>query len=438
MRLLCKIYDNERSTTVIAQEFIDSRVDIEQNIQDFWVANFQVPIMTIQEDNKIELYEVWQTDKLVFRGFVYSVEPQRNQRWLLAIQCRSEKALFQKRLFLNDLSSYNVQSVASLPVRPAPVSYDVNYWILWDWDCWFYKWLVQPLSSPWLPPPDPYYDFWTIQFTNSALLANSTDGHIYIYKLWHWLTDMWLWTTFWVNDLLTSMIYDYNKLWEHWSFETDCTFDVDIAMKQWDSYFDVLDQIAQLNNIAWDIIDWVIVFKNLLWNDLTSWDNYSALTYNWLYPNTANINNIKMIWTATRYNIVIWSDWSNNIMVDTSSVETDWKIYWVTHQSWREWALNSNIQAYLSTANILQRLYTVTVEQNSIDVNAGDKIAVIVENTNEYFNINESMIVLQKLSTYDNWSKQVQYIIGNMYVTPVSTSEWLYWLQKKVNFLRLI
>jgi len=121
-KLLVKVIEHEFIDNVLTQEIIDSEVVIENNIQTFSIATFSMPLIQIEEDNIVEIYEIGNTDKRVFRGYVYKVEPVWKQWGIINVECRSEKAIFNKRRALKTKSRFNVTSVASLPQRPASVS----------------------------------------------------------------------------------------------------------------------------------------------------------------------------------------------------------------------------------------------------------------------------------------------------------------------------
>jgi hypothetical protein len=75
MKLLLKIYGHEFDDTIITQEIIDSEIEIEEDLQDFSIAKFRLPLIKIEEYNIIEIYEVANTDNRIFRGYVYEVKP---------------------------------------------------------------------------------------------------------------------------------------------------------------------------------------------------------------------------------------------------------------------------------------------------------------------------------------------------------------------------
>ena len=118
--LLVKFYPHQFSSDVIAQREIISKVEIDYNLVDFWIANLRIPITDgVEEDTKIEIYEVGlNSDTRVFTGFIYEIRPVRRQFQMMDIVARTEKAIMQKR---KSLQGFNFQNT---PIK------NVIQWIL--------------------------------------------------------------------------------------------------------------------------------------------------------------------------------------------------------------------------------------------------------------------------------------------------------------------
>lgn len=109
MEIVAKFYPHLRSWELIDQLVITSEVNIKQEIKAFWEAEFLMPIAPwIKEDCKVELYEANSNeDRLIFRGFIYEINPVRWQFQTLKIIAREEKALFHKRKALKEYKFIN-------------------------------------------------------------------------------------------------------------------------------------------------------------------------------------------------------------------------------------------------------------------------------------------------------------------------------------------
>jgi len=344
MKLLIKVLEHEFIDTVLTTEIIDSEVVIDEDIGTFAVARFSMPLIDIEEYNIVEIYEVENTDTRIFRGYVYKIEPVRNQFWIVNIECRSEKAIMNDRKVLLDKDYI-------------------------DKDIWF---------------------------------------------------------------ILNDLISDYS-IYETWTYEVDFTKTINLKLNEWDDYFWILDELAEQCEAQRDIVDKKILFKRNFWTDRTSWINYQEINYNWLFPNNANISNIRVIGTATRNNIVI-GKWQE----DTKHTSNDYvdRLYWVAFERFREWDIIEKTDKELEKQNKNQRIYEITVEQNSIIANIYDKMKLVVENTNSFFDIDSDVYVIGKTINYTNWSKITSYKVGELDLDVINIENWLYGIQKSVKLLK--
>lgn len=435
MKLLVKIYEHQFVRNIITQEIIDSQVIIEEDLGTFTICNFQLPLVSIQEDNYIEVYEINNTDVLQFSWFVWKVTPIWKQFGFINIECRGEKAQMQKRLALKTKASYNVKSVTSLPVRPAPAEFGVNYWVNNSISSVIYLlWVIVPEPPESWPTPDPYYDWAWISFVDTVFLVDTDNEEVKRIENWQ-ILDEWTGTGVDINWILDDLIDDYSSLYnEDWTYETDFNQNISLNIKKWDNYFDVLDELAQQTESTRDIKNSKIIFTKYA-NDKTTGEDFQEILYNWLYPNTSNISNIEVIGTATRCNIVMWQDTQWNIMVNDSAYVD--RIYGVWKEEFRDWDMYEKLNKYLLNINKSQRLYKVQVESNTINANIGDKIKLTVENTNSYFDIDTDVLVLNKTTTYNNGSKNVSYAVWELNLDVSTASNWLYGVQKSIKLLKI-
>lgn len=435
MKLLVKIYEHPFVRSVITQEIIDSRVLIEEDLRDFGVATFTLPLTTIEEDNYIEIYEINNTDVLVFSWFVYKVQPVRKQFGILNIECRSEKAMMTKRYALKNKSNYNVKSVASLPVYPTTVWYWGYLWVNNSLS-WLYTYLgtVFPEAPESWPTPNPYYNWWFVWFTGTSFLLDVDTNEVKRLEDWQ-ILDEWIWTGIDINWILDDLLDDYKFSYnENWSYSTDFNQNISLNIKQWDNYFDVMDELADQTGSVRNIKNNTIFFTNNA-NDKTQWENFQEILYNWLFPNTGNVANIEVIGTATRCNIVMWQDKNGNIMLNNS-----WfidRIYGVWKVEFRDGDLYEKTNKSLTDLNRSQRVYQVEVESNSIIADIGDKIKLTIENTNSYFDISSDVIVLSKITEYNNGSKKISYSVWELNLKVATDRNLLYWMSKSIKLLKV-
>lgn len=346
--IIAKFLTSLRDDTVIAQEEIESQLNITENLDWFGFANFTMPVIDwIEEDVVVELYRVENTDKLLYRGYIHQIKPIWLQFWQMEVTLRSEKAVFYRRLILSD-TSYSNQDIKTV-----------------------IEWLVN------------------------------------VYN-----------TTY----------------WENWVVSTDFNENVSIDVTTGDDIYDILDELAEQTDAKWIVNNWNIEFKRNLGVDRSTWSLYQEVIYDWAFPNNANIASIDVVWTATRANIVIWSDGSSTT-VDDSWYTT--RLYWATYERFRDWDVANKTAKRLEKRDRLQRIYNVEVEQNTITANIGDKIKLIVENTNSFFDIDDSVIVKKKNTSISNWLISINYELEEFTTTPVTGEVFLQGIKKAIRLLQI-
>lgn len=124
-----------RDNTIIAQEQIDSSIEIIKDLDAFGYAEFTMPIIPwIQEDTVVELYDVNINDTLLFRGYIHQITPIRQQFGQMEVVLRAEKAVFYRRLVLaeKNYSWTDIKDVLENLVAVYNSSYDENWTVETD------------------------------------------------------------------------------------------------------------------------------------------------------------------------------------------------------------------------------------------------------------------------------------------------------------------
>lgn len=75
------------------------------------------------------------------------------------------------------------------------------------------------------------------------------------------------------------------------------------------------------------------------------------------------------------------------------------------------------------------------MESNTIRADVGDKVKLVVENTNSFFDIDSDALVIGKTTRYNNGSKIVDYIIGELNLYVATVDSWLYGMKKSIKYL---
>lgn len=134
MEIVAKFYPHLWSWELIDQLVITSEVNIKQDIKAFGEAEFLMPIVPwIKEDCKVELYEANSNeDRLIFRGFIYEINPVWWQFQTIKITARGEKAILHKRKALQDYKFAN-QSISAI-VTELLQKYNTEYHEDWGFE----------------------------------------------------------------------------------------------------------------------------------------------------------------------------------------------------------------------------------------------------------------------------------------------------------------
>lgn len=106
--IIAKFIQWLRDDTIITQEQILSKVVIEEQLKGYWTCEFTMPIVEgVEEDVVVEIYEIWNSDTLIFRWYIHQIKPIWQQFWLMEVVLIQEKAVMQRRHALSDRSFSN-------------------------------------------------------------------------------------------------------------------------------------------------------------------------------------------------------------------------------------------------------------------------------------------------------------------------------------------
>lgn len=160
--IVIKVYENYWSNVVLFQTYLKQSVEIKYDLSSFWVATFTIEDYIVHRNNKIEIYEAWSPDVLVFKWFVSNVEKTATVlSEKCVVTCWDAKWLLQERWPL-----YAYEEV-STPM-PTVIS---NMMMLWNamGDEWEYQ-------VDYNDPIDMTYDLGTTCYNILDELANQVWG----------------------------------------------------------------------------------------------------------------------------------------------------------------------------------------------------------------------------------------------------------------------
>jgi len=240
-----------------------------------------------------------------------------------------------------------------------------------------------------------------------------------------------------ISFILTDLFSDWNTFtWETYTFETDISQTVTKDFKEWDSFFNILDELAELTWAVWNMLENKIYFKIMLWEDRTSWDNFLSLKYNRQMTKANNILEPIMESNWVVSNIIIWKSWSTKQTVkDTWSIATYWAL--VEFISFREWDLTTQVNQALDLQKQEQRLYKIDLETNKVNANLWDKLKLSIEECDEYRDFTWDVTVNTKELTLVNWTKFVKLWVSDVIVIQNTFTNKIRQINKEIALLKL-
>jgi hypothetical protein len=203
-----------------------------------------------------------------------------------------------------------------------------------------------------------------------------------------------------LNELLneSNARTNWDKI-ENWTVSTTRTDIIQKKYNIWDTYFDIIDELAQYLQCQWDIRNWVLLFDDFIWEDKTVL-NYEEFVYN---PNlkSTNIQSVNPSWGKINTTII----WKDNSWVQIKSDPIAQQIYGFTEsfETFREWNLSEQTQALLNEQKEKQLIYEIIpAKDENINIEPWDIVKLIIENHSSYLDYNGEIRVLKKSSSIQN------------------------------------
>lgn len=236
-----------------------------------------------------------------------------------------------------------------------------------------------------------------------------------------------------IQDLLNDLNTAY---WENWTVSSSIVTAISKDFKQWDNLFDIINEIADLLQAQWTVVDEQIIMETFVWEDKTIWPGFTEAIYNGNDNRENNINDAKIESFWTMANIIIWeSAWTKYKLEDMSKV-SQYGALW-EYKTFRDWWLAYQVSQYLLERKEDQKILTVTLEPFTIDADIGDKIAVRIESVNSYMNFTWNMFVTTKETKYTNATKVINLWLAEKNIKTVSFANRLKNIESNINLLQL-
>jgi len=189
MEIVAKIYEHYRSSVILDQIQIKSKLSIEDELGNFWTADFDATSLSLVEYNKIELYEAGSPDTLVFKGLVHQplkeITALKNKTQMV---CRSEMAIMlSRKVLVARTKTDTIENIINELLwdynslwenRTSQI--DLTKTVTIDYKIWdVYFWIFNELSLQW-------WWYWTIE--NAKIIMKELLGTDRTY--WSWLTEI--------------------------------------------------------------------------------------------------------------------------------------------------------------------------------------------------------------------------------------------------------
>jgi len=215
------------------------------------------------------------------------------------------------------------------------------------------------------------------------------------------------------NNILATINSWTSSLWdflESWSLEIGSlgANTTDLQSEPWDSVYWVFEELFWWISYYWKVNNnWVLVADEILWLDKTSGTNYIELVYNQKAPESNNIIDISNnnFWSITNY--VFWKDdYYTDISQDTASQLE----YWLLQEGkrFRTTWLQANTDAYIDIYKNPQKTINLKLDYtdpNIQNIDIWDKVALRIEEVNDYLNTETETFVLKQKITIEDQQK---------------------------------
>jgi len=208
-------------------------------------------------------------------------------------------------------------------------------------------------------------------------------------------------TTQSIDYILSDILDDINTRYNTGiSLDCDITTTTSKTYKKWQSFYSIIKDLA-LNGYEYIINDWVLVFKESIWTDRTSWDEFVEYKYNIDEPDDRSINSLSVIedWKGLS-NGIIWKSWSNySEQTDITSISENWLI---ESSITNNWDIITGVSSFLETHKDWIVEYSLGIVSNDFfEVGIWDLVKVYIYVWNDMMFFDWEMEIVEK--KYKSW-----------------------------------
>lgn len=288
---------------------------------------------------------------------------------------------------------------------------------VWETDNIIFEWYIDDLVV-WIEEIQITFKDFKAMFQNKKVLSDKT------------------FTSQTPKQIIDNLISDYNSRWDTWTCISSISTTLTKELKIWDNYYDIINEICDFLQIQW-IIKWNIIHvEEFVWENRTTWEEFFEFIYNAVDINENNIIQIDRKSTPI-YNIIVWIDSNGTKIIkeDTTSITENWPI--ANTINVRVWNLSDITQAFLDFYKTEKVYYELQSELLSQELNIWDKVAVRIEESNEYLNFDWEAFVITKDTDFVNNSKFVKYSISTNNIKIKSFIQRMRQIDTNINFFAI-
>ena len=239
-----------------------------------------------------------------------------------------------------------------------------------------------------------------------------------------------------INTILADILDDINTRYEtNITLASEVTTTTSKTYKNWETFLKVLQDLAG-NWFEFIIKDMVLIFKETIWIDRTSWENFVEYRYDVNEPEDRSIDQINMKEDGKEFsNGVIWKSWATYTELDDPTSITE---FWLIETSFTNSGDDANAtQTYLDEHKDAMSEFDIdAISRDFFEADLWDMVKVYVYVGNDLMFFDGEMKVIEK--SYTSWDlPKITFWLSNTVVKSKDVLEQIVDIQNRVKGLEL-
>lgn len=241
-----------------------------------------------------------------------------------------------------------------------------------------------------------------------------------------------------VSAVLTQLFADWNSAYsEPFTVSSALATSVTKDVKQGDSLYDLIDELATLAGAVWTCENGVVTVAEVLGTDYTNPSgDFKELTFDATDPKRSNVADFSLETYSSVANVVLGTDGTTkSLQTDAGSRASFGALAEV--KDFRSGDLAAQTAAYLARQKDEQSVFKAVPEPGRFTAEVGDKVVLTIENTNAYLDFSGSVFVTRKKLSLKNASIIAEYEVSERYVAKSGFFERFYEIEKDVDLSKI-